>query len=67
MNSCLVMSGEYRTCCEESNDGCFDSTHEEGTCEMMYDVAHIVMESQFGDSGNSEEAKNHSMFDTLNI
>ena len=58
MNSCLVMSGEYRTCCEESNDGCFDSTNEEGTCEMMYDLAHIVMESQFGDSGNVEEPSN---------
>merc|ERR1712154_260059 len=58
MNSCLLMSGEYRTCCEESNDGCFDSTNEEGTCEMMYDLAHIVMESQFEESGNVEEPFN---------
>ena len=39
------MSDEYRKCCEESSDGCFDSTKREGTCEMMYDLAHILVES----------------------
>ena len=39
MPSCMVVSAIYQECCSNNEEQCYDSTEEEGQCEMFFQIA----------------------------